>query len=463
MDCARLQEEQKIKLDVAKAQKHYDELLVLQEQKTEELKKAMPKKPIYKTVNEPKNLYKKDGSLSSHGIKWFSALQEAKLPETTKGSFNTLVGYEEGNPSSNDQVKDWLYSLGWEPQTYKFTRNKQTGDEKKVEQVRKEGDLCPSVKDLIEKDPAVAILDGLTVINHRLGFFKGLLDSHKDGYLEAGVEGLTNTFRFKHKKPLANIPGVDKPWGKEIRSCLIAGEGQVLCGSDMVSLEATTRNHYIQPLDPKYVEAMQEPGYDPHLALSVIAGKTTQEDYDFYKTYKEGVDDADRYHKIHKERKKAKVVSYSAMYGVGAAKLAREMKVSKDEAQELLDAFWKMNWAIKEVASKATIKVTGPFMWVKNPVSGFWHNLRNEKDAWSTINQSTGVYCFDTWMFYCRSLGVKPVGQWHDELLAPVNKSEEQSLTDKLKLAIKKTNDKLKLNVLLDIDVKYGDTYAAVH
>jgi hypothetical protein len=55
----------------------------------------------------------------------------------------------------------------------------------------------------------------------------------------------------------------------------------------MVSLEDTTKRHYIQPLDPDYVESMSVPGFDPHLTLSLLAGRITQEEYDFYGWYKE--------------------------------------------------------------------------------------------------------------------------------------------------------------------------------
>jgi hypothetical protein len=101
------------------------------------------------------------------------------------------------------------------------------------------------------------------------------------------MQGFTNTLRFKHKKPLTNLPGIDSPYGDEIRGCLIALDGQWLVGSDMVSLEATTRNHYIKPLDPVYVDEMSQEGYDPHLKIAVVAGMITDDEYEFYKWYQE--------------------------------------------------------------------------------------------------------------------------------------------------------------------------------
>ena len=78
-------------------------------------------------------------------------------------------------------------------------------------------------------------------------------------------------------KPLVNLPGVDKPYGDVIRGVLTCPEGYTLCGSDMTSLEDTTKRHYMKPLDPDYVEEMSREGFDPHLDLALFAGDITQE------------------------------------------------------------------------------------------------------------------------------------------------------------------------------------------
>jgi len=460
MDCALEAEREMVKLDVERAQKNYDELEALEAEKIVELAKAMPRKPIYKSAAKPKVMHKKDGTLSSHGIKWVQTLKELKLPPNTVGPVNILMGYEDSNPKSTAQVKDWLYGMGWEPDHYKFDRNKKTGEEKRIPQVRylkghpKEGELCDSVLALAEHSPSVEILDGLTVIQHRKGFFKGLLESHVDGWLVAEIEGLTNTFRFKHKKPLANIPKVDKPWGSEIRGCLIAPEGMVLCGSDMVSLEDTTKRHYMKPFDPDYVEKMSQEGFDPHLDLAVFAGACTPEDVEKHKSGEVS---------LKALRQKYKQTNYSAVYGVSAGRVARETGLSKPEAQRLLEAYWQRNFSVTKATEAFKVKIAGHTMWIQNPVSGFWHNLRSEKDRFSTANQSTGVYCFDTWLSFCRQSGIKIAMQFHDEVgfYAPETTSGYMGVV--LKEAIKKANNKLNLNVLLDVDVQLGKDYSQTH
>jgi hypothetical protein len=456
MDCARQQEEIGIKLDVMKAQSNVFLLSQLQEEKFVELKSVMPKVPVYAEYKRPKVFYKKDGTLSAHAETWLQRLEDAKMPRDTKGPIKVVTGYEEPNPNSTPQVKDWLYSLGWKPKTWKFVRDKNTGQERVIEQVRKDGELCHSVKDLIDVEPNIAVLDGLTIINHRLGIFKSYLDNEKKGRVEARIHGLTNTFRFQHSVPCVNLPGIDKPYGKDIRGCLVADAGHVFVGTDMVSLEDNTKRHYMKPLDPKYVEEMSVEGFDPHLNLAQFAGAVTEQDIEDYNNGKKP--------ELKAVRKNFKAANYSCIYGVGAAKLARELSIKEKEAKTLIEAYWKRNWAIKEVSKRAKIKVTGPYQWVYNPVSGFWMQLRNHKDVWSTLNQSTGVYCFDTWVMFCRvKFGHTVVAQFHDETITLCKEGEEQKIMQEQKEAIRLTNEKLKLNIDLDVEPQVGLNYSEIH
>ena len=453
LDCAKEQETLRWKLDVDKAQAAYDEIMSLKVEKVEQLADAMPKRTLTRVASRPKVMHKKDGELSSHGQRWVELCKEYKQPETTM-QFVVKTGEERGNPNSNDQVKDWLYSLGWKPRTYKFLRDKVTGDERQIEQVRKNGELCRSVKELAEVDKAVDLLDGLTVLTHRAGILKSFLDCHKGGWLEASVAGLTNTFRFKHYRPLVNLPGVDKPYGDVIRGCLTCPDGYVLAGADMTSLEDTTKRHYMKPLDPDYVEAMSREGFDPHLDLALHAGVITQDDIDKHNSGERS---------LKALRKNYKVVNYSATYGVGAPKLARETGMTKGEAKVLLEAFWSRNWAIEKVAKNLRVRELFGGMWLKNPVSGFWHSLRSDKDRFSTLNQSTGVYCFDSCVKECRGMGLETIGQFHDEIIVLTRGGDEDKTENIMQMSINNVNDAINLNVPLGTDVQFGNTYADIH
>lgn len=453
MDCAREQEALGWRLDVEKAKMHLEELERQMEEKELLLADAMPTRKIYKERNVPKQMHKADGSMTLRGEAWVALLKEMKLPPTTQ-KVNVLDREEKANPNSSVQVKDWLYSLGWEPRTFEFKRNKDTGEERSIPQVRSEGELCDSIKELSDRDPAVHVLDGLSVIQHRLGIFKSFIANERDGYVKAEIAGFTNTLRFRHSKPLVNLPSVDKPWGAEIRGCLIAPEGYTLCGSDMTSLEDTTKRHYMKPLDPNYVEEMSREGFDPHLDLAKHAGVISQEDIDRHNSGERS---------LKALRKNYKVVNYSATYGVGATKLSRTTGMTVGESQKLLDAFWSRNWSVQKVAEDLYVRELFGSSWVQNPVSGFWYSLRSDKDRFSTLNQGTGVFCFDTWVAFCRAKGLKTIGQFHDEVIVLVKQGEENWTKAQMEAAINKANDRVKLNVPLGIDVQFGKTYADIH
>jgi len=452
LQCAAEQEALRWKLDVPKASKHLQEWEALKQEKTEALANVMPKVINYAVRTRPKVYHKQDGSLSANGAKWEQLCKDHPAPTSTQ-SLKVKVGEERANPSSVSQVKEWLFMLGWEPRTFKFMRE-EDGSTRKLEQIRKDGELCSSVRELVEREPAIGLLDGLTVLSHRIGVIKGLLESENDGYVQASVAGLTNTFRFRHARPCVNLPSVDRQYGKEIRECLTAPEGYVLCGADMTSLEDTTKRHYMKPLDPDYVEEMSKDGFDPHLDLAKHAGVVTQDDIDKHNSGERS---------LKALRKNYKVVNYSATYGVGKQTLARNTGMSQEEAQTLLDAFWSRNWSVEEVSKNATVRNLFGSDWLYNPVSGFWHSLRSDKDRFSTLNQSTGVYCFDSWVMYCRGFMLKTIGQFHDEVIVLTKEGEEEDTENKMQAAIDLLNDELQLNVPLGIDVQFGNTYADVH
>jgi len=452
MQCARDQEVYGWRLDVPKAQALQSTLQQLKETSELELSAAMPKKPITKVMNPPKVMRKKDGTLSSRGEAWYQLLKESYMPAYTMQPIVVLVGNEPGNPSSHQQVKDWLYDLGWKPQTFKYVRGESFGEERKIPQLRDGADLCPSVLKLAEVEPSIKLLEDLTVTSHRLGVVNAYLECQKDGWLSAGISGLTNTFRFKHRKPLVNLPAVDKPWGTELRGCLIAPEGGVLVGCDMVSLEDTTKRHYMQPIDPDYVHEMQADGFDPHLDLAKHAGAVTQEQINQHNAGEINLGSI---------RKGYKAANYACVYGVGAATLSRQTGLKTSASQALIKAYWGRNWAVEKIAETRKVREIKGEKWILNEVSGFWHNLRSEKDRWSTTNQSTGVYCFDQFVMLVKAAGEKVIGQFHDEIIVA---TDDKDKTERVLAESKdKLNHKMKLNVPLGVDYAAGNNYAEIH
>ena len=453
MECAAEQEALQWKLDVTKARTHLEVWETLKAEKIEQLADAMPEVKRYKMANRPLAMEKKNGELSVAGENWVTLCRQYKVPVTTT-KMQVLHKVERANPNSPDQVKSWLYKLGWEPATHKYVKDKDGKNERSIPQIRKDAELCPSVLRLAPYDKAIHLLDGPSVLSHRISVLKGMVDSECDGYVQATIAGFTNTMRFRHARPLVNLPSVEKPYGAEIRGCLTAPDGYTLCGADMTSLEDTTKRHYMKPLDPDYVAEMSRDGFDPHLDLAKHAGVITQEDIDKHNSGERSLKTL---------RKNYKVVNYSATYGIGADKLARETGMSLREARSLKDAFWSRNWSVQKVAESAKVKECLDGFWLWNPVSNFWYSLRNEKDRFSTLNQGTGVFCFDSWVAACRKQGIKTIGQFHDEVIALVEEGGETVVRDKMEKAVSQLNEELSLNVPLGTDVQFGNTYADIH
>ena len=105
MDCAAMAEKIGWKLDVPLAQRCVEELTNEQSSKIDELKNVMPKRKVTTKKSKPKVCFKKDGSPSSHGERWFALLDEHKLPRHYEGEVEVIKGWDQPNPNSNDQVK----------------------------------------------------------------------------------------------------------------------------------------------------------------------------------------------------------------------------------------------------------------------------------------------------------------------------------------------------------------------
>lgn len=466
--CAREQERSKWRLDIPWCQEALTRLEGEQQPKLDALFVVMPSVTKYQTKTPPAKPFKKDGTRSVEGVKWQKYLREQGLTKDHTAPISVPIKDEPPNPGSPEQVKSWLFSLGWDPVTFKFVKDAD-GSERKIPQVKlpNSPDLCPSVLELAEDHPSILELEGLSVLKHRLGILKGFLENvDEEGFLKARVQGLTNTLRLKHRE-IVNLPGVDKPYGLEIRGCLIAREGYELLGSDINSLEDSTKKHYMFAYDPQYVEEMSAPDFDPHLDLANRTGAISDEDLALYKEFSKQKDLGDNLAGLIQDivglRKTYKVVNYSSVYGIGPPKLARALKCSVRDAKKLLEGYWKRNWSVLKIAEDCVVKRVNGQMWLHNPVSRFWYSLRAEKDRFSTLNQGTGVYVFDSWVKEVLRKRPQLNGQFHDEICLEVKLGYRAQATKLVKEAMQAVNNKLQLNVPIGCSVDFGHRYSDIH
>jgi hypothetical protein len=317
------QQNSKIKIDVELAKAKVLEFESLINEKLQHLKSVMPKVPVYSKHTKPAKPFKKDGTLSSTGLKWKELTEKAKVEFDYDGEIKVVKDYEDPNPSSHVQVKNWLFSLGWTPETFKY--DKKDGEDRKIPQVylpQSGGQVCPSIERLAEQVEELQHLVGLGVLSHRKACVKGFLDSliHNE-FIEASAHGFTNTLRLKHRKPCVNLPSSRVLYGNDVRSCLIAKEGYILCGSDLSSLENRIKFNLQLPYDRNYVMSQMSDDFDPHLEIAKEGMLLTTAEVNFYKIEKEGFpkenypmyEDLKELLSLDDEKKKKKIKEIPAM------------------------------------------------------------------------------------------------------------------------------------------------------
>ena len=295
-----------------------------------------------------------------------------------------------------------------------------------------------------------------------------VLNSFNENKVHSKAHGFTNTLRLKHSKPIVNLPSVNTYMGYEIRSLLtVKDENYILGKVDINTLEDKTKQHFIYFFDPKYVEELKSSTLDSHIEIAILSGLLTKEEYDFFKNFKDNMDKK-KYEEINEKRKKAKQLNFAMTYGAGINKISSILNCDIDFAKKIYSIFWKKNKFLKEISHSCKTKETSfnfhenKFQkWIYNPVSGFWIFLRSEKNKFTNLNQSTGVFFFDYLLKITKEKlkNIPIIMQYHDEFLFVCKKKEKEQVEFLLKESIKEVNDKLKLNVKINISILWGNNY----
>ena len=505
MDCARLQEKTRWDVDVDLLESSIEELTQEGTKAKAELESVMPVVPKYSDRKKPAKPFLKNGELSASGKAWEEIKKLTELrcvdehgnpmvkPSNKEGVVKVLTGYEPPNGNSPEQIKSFLYSKDWVPQSFKYEKDEEAfnrwiaskpregashqawkvwkesrPEERAIPQITIAGDegkeLCPSLEELAEEVPEIRVYAKYCVLKHRLGVLNGFKRDMKNGKLQARIAGLTNTLRMQHAE-IVNLAGVDKAYGKIVRGVLVAGEGKVCLGSDLSSLEDRVKHHLMLPHDPEYVATMQEDDFDPHILMALTAKMITKEEYE---EFKKGNKTAN----AKAARKKGKTTNYASVYNAGAAKIAQAAGVPLKEGEALHEAYWKLNWAVKAIAEEqVVIKDSRGNKWLVNPVNGFCYALRKESDRFSTLAQGTGAFFFDMWLDNCLNMmqdkykAKTLTGQFHDEHIFVVRDKKKfvEEFKEIIQTAIEKVNNDFKLRRKLGCETQVGYRYSEIH
>lgn len=475
MSCLRQQQDNRMKIDVPAANLLRNVLENKINEKTALLIEVMPMVNVYSKKTRPSKPFKKTGELSATGEKWKALTEEHKVGFDFSGEIKVIVETKQGNPASPLQMKAWLDSYGWVPETFRFVKEN-NGEMRKIPQYNlKGGEICQSVKDLIPKCAGIEHIAGLGILNHRYSVVNGWLTiaDENDGYITARAQGFTNTLRLQHKE-YCNVPSTRVAYGKELRSLIICEDAETLMGSDLSSVEDRLKQSFIWKLDKAYVLTQMVDGYDPHTATAIMAGLMTIEEDFLYKEIKNKTREflafeISDWPRIDLIRAAGKSTNYACQYGAGVSTIARTAKVSERVAKKLHEGYWILNWAVKKVASMTTVKQTSFGVWQYNPVNKFWYSLRGEKDRFSTLIQGTGSYVFDIWVFHClriskqRGMPFKMIAQTHDDLVVALPKGEEEEYKSIFNDGMAALNKAVSLNRQLDCDIAIGLNGAEIH
>jgi hypothetical protein len=179
-------------------------------------------------------------------------------------------------------------------------------------------------------------------------------------------------------------------------------------GVDINSLEASTKDHYIYFFDPQYVKEKRTPEFDEHIDMSILSKRMSIEDGELFKSLKKKIDKSEEEVKIflnlNNIRSICKNGNFASVYGAGPPKIAKTMNIPLNDAKNFHKVYWQRNKAVKDTEIACKVKEVDGRKWLYNPISGFWMYLVTEKDKFSTLNQSSGVYVFDTYLRYVRNM-----------------------------------------------------------
>lgn len=224
--------------------------------------------------------FKKNGELSIRVSDWLG-----ENSHFVAGPFSK-VAWEPFNLESNQQVKDFLLSVGWEPDEWNTNDNGERTSPK----------LTESSLNRVEH-PLGRHISHRETISHRMGLVAGLLERVRpDGRLPSEINTLgTGTGRATHRI-IVNIPKAKEHvfFGKRLRELFIVPDGYHMVGFDAKGLQLRCLAHYIN---------------NPSFTQAVIAGDPHQEN-------------ADILEELCPNRDVAKNILYALIFGAKNPKLA---------------------------------------------------------------------------------------------------------------------------------------------
>jgi DNA polymerase-1 len=262
---------------------------------------------------EPK--FTKAGKYAAHTSSWFGLDSKCIYDLGSKSSLPvwdsyTRVEFENGDIGNTDTVKDYLYSIGWQPDEWNWKKRGK-------EFFKTSAKLSDSS---LERLGGVGkILMEYYTLRSRRSILQGWFPHvDENSRLHGDVFNIgTPTFRQTHKI-IANLPSGQATLGKEFRSLFIAREGYSLVSADSAACQLRLLAHYMT---------------DPDFTDTVLNGDVHQMNANI----------------LDCTRPQAKRFIFAYLYGAGAQKLSGYIEKSLKETKKSMNKYKKALPALAEL------------------------------------------------------------------------------------------------------------------
>jgi DNA polymerase-1 len=397
----------------------FDLLAELQEKQNEledMVRKVFIPLPTFLKVVKPK--YKKDGNLSSVGLKFLGDLW------VHVGGDFSRVDFPEFNLGSRKQIGRYLQYFGWKPD--KFTETGQPIVDEKV---------LENVTDI----PEAQLIANYLLVQKRIAQVQSWVDAvEADGRVHGQVNAIgAVTGRMTHSSPnMAQVPAVYSPYGKECRSCWVVPEGYKLVGVDASGLELRMLAHYMG--DQEYTNEILNG--DIHSANQSAAGLAS--------------------------RDQAKTFIYAFLYGAGDAKIGSIVGGSSRVGKRLKDKFLENTPALAELRDRVGTAAGRGFL---RGLDGRRLWIRSEHAALNTLLQAAGAVVMKKALVIFEDfakqwkLNYRMVGNIHDEVQMEVLDKDAENAGYLMVESIKAAGVAFDMRCPLDGEYKIGLSWADTH
>ena len=271
------------------------------------------------------------------------------------------------------------------------------------------------------------------------------------------VQTGTATGRLSCRDPnLQNIP-VRNETGRKIRSAFTAGNGKVLISADYAQIELVVLAHLSG--DENMCRAFNE-GTDVHKTTAALIYGVSPDQV------------------TPQMRRIAKTINFGVIYGMGTFSLSKDLGISRKEAQNFIDLYFKTYSSVSQFMSDTISKAesNGYVETIFNrrrPIASINSKNKIEKASAERIAKNTPIQgsaadivkkaMIDVSKALKESkLPCKLLLQVHDELIFECDE-DEKIIQQAISLIKEKMENAVKLKVPLRVSIEYGKNWGEFH